>query len=51
VYGGLLDVMRGVSSSVSIGRARKKKVWIDAWFVLVRQEPSPDPLAPVAATP
>ena len=48
VYGGLLDVMRGVSSAVSIGRARKKNVWQDAWFVLVREDPSPDAQAPLA---
>jgi hypothetical protein len=43
VYDGLLDVMRGVSSAVSIGRARKNRVWMDAWFVLVRQDPEPQP--------
>jgi hypothetical protein len=43
VYDGLLDVMRGISSAVSIGRARKKNAWMDAWFVLVRQDPQPQP--------
>jgi hypothetical protein len=43
VYDGLVDVMRGVSSVVSIGRARKKNAWMDAWFVLVRQDPEPQP--------
>ena len=40
VYDGMIDVMRGISSHVSIGRARKKKGWMDAWFVLVREDPS-----------
>jgi hypothetical protein len=43
VYGGMVDVMRGVSEHVTIGRARKKGKWMDAWFVLCRE-----PLAPVA---
>jgi hypothetical protein len=46
VYGGMVDVMRGVSSHVSIGRARKKKGWVDAWFVLVREDPRPDAQPP-----
>jgi hypothetical protein len=41
VYFGMVDVMRGVSSHVSIGRAKKKVVWMDAWFVLVREDPKP----------
>lgn len=41
VYYGMIDVMRGISSHVSIGRARKKSGWMDAWFVLVRQDPTP----------
>jgi hypothetical protein len=35
--------MRGISSHVTIGRARKKQGWMDAWFVLVREDPQPDP--------
>ena len=41
VYDGMVDVMRRVSSHVSIGRARKKHGWMDAWFVLVREDPQP----------
>jgi hypothetical protein len=40
-YQGMIDVMRGISSHVSIGRARKKGGWMDAWFVLVREDPQP----------
>lgn len=39
VYRGMIDVMRGISSCVSIGRAKKKRGWMDAWFVLVREDP------------
>jgi hypothetical protein len=46
VYYGMIDVMHGISSHVSIGRARKKHGWMDAWFVLVRE----DPTEPAAAT-
>jgi hypothetical protein len=38
VYEGMVDVMHGISSHVSIGRARKKHGWMDAWFVLVRED-------------
>jgi hypothetical protein len=41
VYAGMIDVMRGLSSHVSIGRARKAHGWMDAWFVLVREDPKP----------
>jgi hypothetical protein len=41
VYAGMVDVMRGISTHVSIGRARKKNGWMDAWFVLVREDPTP----------
>jgi hypothetical protein len=41
IYYGVVDVMRGISSHVSIGRAKKKNEWIDAWFVLVREDPPP----------
>ncbi|WP_394830792.1 hypothetical protein LVJ94_30215 [Pendulispora rubella] len=40
VYGGMVDVMRGVSQHVSIGRARKNGKFIDAWFVLCREDPT-----------
>jgi hypothetical protein len=38
VYYGMTDVMHGISSHVSIGRARKKHGWMNAWFVLVRED-------------
>ena len=38
VYGGMVDVIRGISPHVSIGRAKKRGRWMDAWFVLVREE-------------
>ncbi len=41
VYGGMVDVMRGISANVSIGRAKKKHGWLDNWFVLVREDPKP----------
>jgi hypothetical protein len=39
VYYGTVDVMRGLSSHVSIGRARRKTGWMDNWFLLVREDP------------
>jgi len=39
VYAGMVDVMRGISKNVSIGRARRGKHWMDAWFVLCREDP------------
>lgn len=40
-YGGqMVDWLRGVSAHVSIGRAIKFGRWIDAWFALVRKDPS-----------
>jgi hypothetical protein len=39
VYEGMVDVMRGISKHVSIGRARRGKHWMDAWFVLCREDP------------
>jgi hypothetical protein len=39
VYYGTVDVMRGLSKHVSIGRARRGEHWMDAWFVLCRQDP------------
>jgi hypothetical protein len=41
IYGGMVDVMRGISSHVTIGRARRKHGWMDNWFVLVREDPRP----------
>lgn len=38
VYYGMIDVMRGISTHVSIGRAKKKGKFMDAWFVLVRED-------------
>jgi len=38
VYFGTIDVMRGLSSHVSIGRARRGKAWEDSWFVLCRED-------------
>ena len=46
VYHGMVDVMRGISTHVSIGRARKKQGWMDAWFVLVREDPREGPGTP-----
>ena len=40
VYAGMIDIMRGISSHVSIGRAKKKGEMMDAWFVLCRQDPA-----------
>jgi hypothetical protein len=40
IYEGMVDVMRGISSHVTIGRAKKKQGWMDAWFVLVREDPA-----------
>jgi hypothetical protein len=41
VYGGAIDVVRGISSHVSIGRVRKNGRDEDAWFALVREDPEP----------
>jgi len=38
VYGGMVDVMRGISQHVSIGRAKKKGKFVDNWFVLCRED-------------
>jgi hypothetical protein len=37
-YHGTVDVMHGISSHVTIGRAKKKTGWMDVWFVLVRED-------------
>ncbi len=39
VYDGMVDIMRGISNHVTIGRARKNDAWMDAWFVLSRVDP------------
>jgi hypothetical protein len=49
VYGNMVDIMRGLSKQVSIGRARRCKAggkvesseWMDAWFVLCREDVAP----------
>jgi len=41
VFAGMIDVMRGISSHVTIGRARKAGSWKDTWFVLVREDREP----------
>jgi hypothetical protein len=46
VYGNMIDIMRGLSNHVSIGRAKRLKKpgkpesaeWMDAWFVLCRED-------------
>jgi hypothetical protein len=43
VYSGTIDVMRGLSPNVSIGRAKRNGRWMDNWFVLVRQDGSSSP--------
>lgn len=40
VYGGMIDHVRGISSHVAIGRAFRDGAWLDAWFVLVREDRS-----------
>ncbi len=40
IYEGMVDVMRGISSHVTIGRARRRGEMSDNWFVLVREDPS-----------
>lgn len=42
VYYGMKDYMRRVSEHVSIGRAYKDGKPMNAWFVLVRDEPAAD---------
>jgi hypothetical protein len=39
VYYGTIDVMHGISTHVTVGRARRKHGWMDNWFVLVREDP------------
>jgi hypothetical protein len=41
VYAGMIDVMRGISTHVSIGRAKRGGKLADHWFVLVREDPLP----------
>src|SRR3954452_3131128 len=42
VYGGMRDVLRGVSGHVAAGRAFKGGKPMDNWFVLCRVAPSPN---------
>lgn len=41
IYAGMIDVMRGVSEHVSIGHASKGGKFIDAYFVLCREDRKP----------
>jgi hypothetical protein len=38
VWNGMVDVMRGISSHVTIGRAIRGGRYVDAWFVLCRED-------------
>ena len=38
IYAGMVDVMRGVSQHVSVGRAFKDGKYMDAYFVLCRED-------------
>lgn len=38
VYAGMIDVMRGISSHVTIGRAIRGGKYADAWFLLCRED-------------
>ncbi len=38
VYAGMIDIMRGISTHVTIGRALKGGKFMDAWFVLCRED-------------
>jgi hypothetical protein len=40
VYGGMQDVLRGVSRHVSVGRATRKGKPMDNWFVCCRVDPT-----------
>lgn len=40
VYGDMIDYLRGISTHVSLGRAYKHGKPFDAWFALVREDPS-----------
>ncbi|MDP8999894.1 MAG: hypothetical protein M3O46_07260 [Myxococcota bacterium] len=40
VYHRTIEVMRGVSTHVSMGRAKRNGQWRDHWFILVRRDPS-----------
>src|SRR6185312_15669387 len=45
VYGGAVDVVRGISSHVCIGRVRKNGRDQDVWFALVREDREDTPPA------
>jgi hypothetical protein len=36
VYAGMVDIMRGISKHVTIGRPRRGDKWLDVWFVICR---------------
>jgi hypothetical protein len=38
VYAGSVDIVRALSTHVTIGRVRQNGTWKDTWFVLVRQD-------------
>jgi hypothetical protein len=38
VYFGITDVMRGISSHVTVGRLKRGARFVDNWFVLVRED-------------
>jgi hypothetical protein len=38
VYEGHVDVMRGISRHVTLGRTRRGTEWMNAWFVLCRED-------------
>lgn len=40
VYEGHVGVVRGISRHVTIGRMRRDGVWMNAWFVLCREDAS-----------
>jgi hypothetical protein len=41
IYAKMIDVMRGISEHVSIGRAIRGGKFTDNWFVLCREDPKP----------
>jgi hypothetical protein len=43
VHQGMVDVMRGISTHVSIGRVKRRGRFGDVWFMLVREDPKAAP--------
>ncbi len=41
IYAKMIDVMRGISEHVSVGRAIRQGKWSDNYFVLCREDPKP----------